>query len=124
MRGTTVEEFEETMFYCFNKVLAEMLGPRVRDEVLRLLSKHKLTQSDFAVGFDNVVRVLMEAFGESARVLVHRTVLELYKEYSQRPDFSYGDLVRDRIELLKLKVMADILKPRHLYSNIDQLYVP
>jgi len=33
-------------------------------------------------------------------------------------------LLRDRIELLKLKVVADILKPRRLYSDIDQLYVP
>lgn len=100
-----------------------MLGRPVRDEVFRLLAKNHLATRDFGERFDDVVTILKNAFGESARIIVYRTVVGLYDEYSQRHDFTYSDMLRERIELLKAKVTSDILKPKHLYSKSDDLYL-
>ncbi len=124
MRTTTLEEFYETILYCFNRTTEEMLGRPVRDEVFQLLGKNRLATRDLGERFDDVVTILRNAFGESARIIVYRTVVGLYEEYSQRHDFTYADMLRERIELLRAKVTSDILKPRHLYSKSDDLYLP
>ena len=59
------------------------------------------TRSEISSRFDNVVEVLTIAFGEGAHVLVFKTVTELYKEYSQRAGFSFGESLRDQIILLR-----------------------
>jgi hypothetical protein len=124
LRATTLEEFHETMLHCFNKTTEEMLGRSVRDEIFQLLGKNHLASRDLGERFDDVVTILKKAFGESARIIVYRTVVGLYDEYSQRHDFTYADMLREKIELLKAKVTSDILKPRHLYSKSDYLYLP
>ncbi len=123
MRVLTVEAFHETMSFCFNSVIQDMFGRPVRDEIFRLLEKNGIRQSEVPLRFDDVVKILTAAFGNSARVIVYKTVVELHREYSQRADFSYEDSLRDRINLLKNKVLADLIKPRHLLSN-DSYYVP
>jgi hypothetical protein len=46
------------------------------------------------------------------------TVTELYKEYSLRTGFTFGESLKDQVALLREKVMSDLLKPRH-YTSID-----
>jgi len=46
--------------------------------------------------------------------MVHRTVVEMFKEYSQRLDFSYTDSLRDRLALLKETVVANHVLPHRL----------
>lgn len=100
-----------------------MLGDAVKDEIFRLLEKKGIQSSDVSLRFDDVVAVLTQAFGASARVIVYKTVVELHREYSLRTDFSYNDSMRDRIGLLKEKVIAELIKPRHLLSA-DSYYIP
>ncbi len=123
MRASTVEIFHETMSYCFNSTLQNMLGGPVRDEIFRLLEKNGIRLPEVPLRFDDVVKVLSAAFGNSARVIIYKTVAELYREYSQRTDFSYEDSLKERISLLKDKALADLIKPRHLLSD-DSFYVP
>ncbi len=125
LRASTVEAFHETISYCFNKVLQEMLGGPVRDELFNLLERSSIHRTDVPVRFNDVIRLLTRAFGASARILIYRTVVELYQEYSQRPDFSYEDELNYQIELLKTKVLADLIRPRHLFTtSIDSYFVP
>src|SRR5713226_5925242 len=83
LRASTVEAFHETISYCFNKVLQEMLGGPVRDELFNLLERSSIHRTDVPVRFNDVIRLLTRAFGASARILIYRTVVELYQEYSQ-----------------------------------------
>ena len=123
MRAPTVETFHETISYCFNLVTQDMLGGPVRDEIFRLLERNGIRRSEVPLRFDDVVKVLTGAFGDSARILIFKVVVELHREYSQRADFPYEDSLRERINLLKEKVLADLIKPRHLYLD-DSFYVP
>ena len=41
-------------------------------------------------------------------------MVEMFKEYSQRLDFSYTDSLRDRLALLKEAVVANHVLPRRL----------
>ncbi len=108
---------------CFVSVVDNMLGPKVREEVLRLLERRGISLGEISGRFDDVVTVLSEAFGNSARVLVYKTVVELYSEYSVRAGFSFYDSLRDQIMFLKERVMSDLLRPKQLLS-IDSFYVP
>lgn len=60
--------------------------------------------------------MLNQAFGTSARSLVHKTAVELYTEYSAWPKFTFYDSHTEQIALLKDKVVSDGLKPRHILS--------
>lgn len=123
MRIGMVETFQATMQECFVSVVETMLGPQVKVEVLGLLERNGIGLREIAARFDDVVNVLTEAFGSSARVLVYKTVVELYSEYSVRPNFGFYDSLRDQVSFLKERVMDELLKPRHLFS-LDSLYVP
>ncbi len=70
-----------------------------------------------------MVGVLTRVFGDSARLLVFKTVTELYKEYSQRAGFTFGESLKDQITLLKERVATDLLKPRHYPSIDDSIYI-
>src|SRR5437899_6741219 len=69
--------------------------------------------------FDDTVTVLTKVLGTSSRVLVHRTVVEMFRQYSQRADFSYQDSLRDRLIVLKEAVLANHLMPRSRHDGID-----
>jgi hypothetical protein len=65
-----------------------------------------------------VIEALTRVFGTSAQVLVYKTVTELYKEYSLRSGFTFGESLKDQVAQLRQKVVNDVLKPRH-YTSID-----
>jgi len=112
------ETFQSTMNQCFATVVEDLFGRTVREETFQLLERNGIKPSEISSRFDNVVEVLTRVFGNSARVLVHMTVTELYKEYSLRTGFAFGESLRDQVALLREKVMSDLLKPRH-YTSID-----
>lgn len=124
MRGSLVETFYETLDYCFDTVVGEMLGTVVRDSVYSLLERNGIQRREFATRFDNVVEVLTKTLGTCSRVIVHRTVTEMYKQYSQRMDFNYEDSLRDHLMLLKEQAVTNHLMPRRRYetSSFDSLY--
>ena len=117
MRSSLVDSFHETLGYCFGKVLLETLGPKVEASVYDLLKRSGIQKEDISNRFDDVVQALMSALGTSSRVIVHRTVVEMFKEYSQRLDFSYTDSLRDRLALLKEAVVANHVLPRRLHED-------
>ena len=123
MRTDIVETFQATMQECFVSVVDNMLGPKVRQEVVRLVERSGISLREISARFDDVVNVLTGAFGTSARVLVYKTVIELHNEYSVRATFGFYDSLRDQIAFLKERVMAELLRPKHLLSN-DSFYVP
>lgn len=117
MRTALVETFQATMQECFVTVVETMLGPQVKVEVIGLLERSGIAPREIAARFDDVVNVLTDAFGSSARVLVYKTVVELYSEYSLRPTFGFYDSLRDQISFLKERVMDELLKPKHLLTH-------
>ncbi len=119
MHTTTVETFHSTLIACFLTTTQNMLGSEVKSEVCRLLERNGIPTRDIAPRFDEVVEILTKVFGQSARVLIYKTVSSLYEEYSLRPGFGFYDSLKDQIALLKEKVVADLLKPKHS-SNIDE----
>ena len=119
MRTTIVETFQSTMNQCFATVVEDILGRTVRAEIFELLRTNGIQASEISSRFDNVVEVLTIAFGEGAHVLVFKTVTELYKDYSQRAGFTFGESLRDQIILLRERVATDLLKPRDNPTIID-----
>jgi hypothetical protein len=108
-----LETFQATLRACFDLVLKNMLGQRAGDGVYDLLEWKGIQRSEISAKFEEVVSVLNQAFGTSARSLVHKTAVELYAEYSAWPNFTFYDSLTDQIALLRNKVVADGLNPRH-----------
>ncbi len=50
---------------------------------------------------------------------MHRTVVEMFRQYSQRADFSYQDSLRDGLIALKEAVVAKHLIPKSRHEGID-----
>jgi len=116
---TKIEEtFQMTVNQCFTTVLEDILGRTVREEIFQLLEKNGIKPSEISSRFDEVIEVLTRVFGASAQLLVYKTVAELYKEYSLRTGFSFGESLRDQVAQLREKVVSDLLKPKH-YTSID-----
>jgi hypothetical protein len=93
-----------------------MLGEKVGDGIYALLERNGIQRSQISEKIDEVVSVLNQAFGTSARVLVHKMAVELYTEYSAWPRFTFYDSLTDQIALLRDKVLSDQLTPRHVLS--------
>jgi len=91
-----------------------MLGPTVRDSVYGLLERSRIPRTEIANRFDEAVDVLVRGLGAASRVLVHRTLVELFGQYSLRLDFSYQDSLRDRLWRLKEQVVDSHIIPRRL----------
>ena len=121
MRTPMLSIFYDTVDSCFNVVVEGMLGRGVRDEVYRLLEEKGIKHPEISNRFDDVVRVLTNAFGQSARVIIYKTVVELHREYSQLAGFPYEESLRDRLVLLKERVVTDHLYPRRL--QIDESWL-
>jgi hypothetical protein len=93
------------------------MGPTVRDVVYDLLSKKGIEQPELSSRFDDVVAILTDSLGASARVIIYRTMTLLCQEYQVRADFTYQDSLRDRMVLLRDRVVADHLYPKHVQRN-------
>jgi hypothetical protein len=117
MRSSLVDIFYESLGYCFGKVLTETLGPNVQTAVYDLLARSGIPREEISSRFDDVVQALTKTLGTSSRVVVHRTLVEMFKEYSQRLDFSYTDSLRDRLALLKEAVVANHVLPRRIHDD-------
>jgi len=93
------------------------MGPTVRDVIYELLGKKGIEQSEISSRFDDVVVILTDSLGASARVIVYRTMTLLCQEYQMRADFNYQDSLRDRMVLLRDRVVVDHLYPKRVQRN-------
>ena len=116
MRAATVTTFHDTVNYCFNSVL-ETMGPSVREVIYGHLNSKGVPASDISVRFDDSVEILTESFGGAARIIVYKTLVELYSQYSMHVDFTYQDSLKDRMIMLKDRVVMDHLIPRRAHRD-------
>ena len=123
MRSDIIETFQGTLLRCFGQTLENLFGRPVREQLMRILAEHKILRSEIGARFDDVARVLNDVFGSSSRLLVFKTVVELYEEYSVRATFGFYDSLKDQIMYLREKVLADIIKPRHSSTIDDSIYI-
>ena len=93
------------------------MGPTVRDVIYDLLSKKGIEQPEISSRFDDIVAILTDSLGASARVIIYRTMTLLCQEYQMRADFNYQDSLKDRMVLLKDRVVADHLYPKRVQRN-------
>ena len=119
MQGSLVESFQETLGRCFASSLRDMLGSTVGESIYGLLERNGIRRTEISNRFDDTVAVLTKALGSSSRVLVHRTVVEMFRQYSQRADFSYQDSLRERLVVLREAVVAQHLLPRVMREGFD-----
>ena len=123
MRSDIIETFQGTLLRCFGQTLENLFGRPVREQLMRILAEHKIPRSEIGARFDDVARILNDVFGSSSRLLVFKTVVELYEEYSVRATFGFYDSLKDQIMYLREKVLADIIKPRHSSTIDDSIYI-
>src|SRR6266566_9185100 len=108
MRTNLISGFQLSVNYWFDLVLQGMGGP-IRDWVYDFLEKKGISREDIPSRFEDVVKILLERLGTSARVIAYRTMVELYKEFSLSADFEYEDSIEDRFVFLKERVLEDSL---------------
>src|SRR5205809_3129868 len=106
LRAALVSTFQDTVSFCFKSTL-ETMGSSVRDVVYDHLRKKGIPESEIPAQFGDVVRVLNESFGGSARVIIYKTLAELYQQYSTRVDFTYQESLRDHMSRLRERVVVD-----------------
>jgi hypothetical protein len=123
LRSDIIETFQATIVQCFSQTLEILFGRPVREQLMRILAEHKIPRSEIGARFDDVARVLTDVFGSSSRLLIFKTVVELYEEYSVRATFGFYDSLRDQILYLRERVLADIIKPRHSPTIDDSIYI-
>ncbi|OLD01825.1 hypothetical protein AUG19_08365 [archaeon 13_1_20CM_2_54_9] len=119
MRTPLLSVFDDAVRSTFESTLQDMLGSAVRGEVEHIPHKKGVSMSDASDRFDDLVVVLMEAFGHSARVIVHKMMLRLYDAYSQRVDFSYQDQLKGKMVLLRQRILSDHLRPKGVSYDSD-----
>jgi hypothetical protein len=113
LRAALVATFHDTVSYCFRLTL-EMMGTSVRDVVYDHLRRKGIAESEIPAQFDDVVKALDESFGGSARVIVYKTLVGLYEQYSIRVDFTYQDSLREHLSMLRERVVVDHILPRRV----------
>jgi len=123
LRSDIIETFQATVVQCFSQTLENLFGRPVREQLMRILAEHKIPRSEIGTRFDDVARVLTDVFGSSSRLLIFKTVVELYEEYSIRATFGFYDSLKDQILYLRERVLADIIKPRHSPTIDDSIYI-
>ena len=126
MRTSTVTTFYETLDYCFETVLGDMLGREVRDTVFGMIERNGIPRREVSARFDDAVAIMVKVLGNCSRVLVLRTIKEMCRQYSQRMEFSYQDSLRDQLMLLKESVVANHLVPRRMLdiASLDEFALP
>jgi hypothetical protein len=119
MRANVVTAFYETLDYCFEQALRDILGSSVENSVFQLLERNKISRKDVSSRFDDVVGVMLKALGTCSRVIVQRTVAEMYKQYSQRINFTYWDSLQEQLTSLRESVVANHLAPKRVWEKIS-----
>jgi len=129
MRTLTAEAFYETVNYCFNRTL-ETMGTSVREAVRDHLHSKGISELEISARFDDVFQVLTDSFGAAARIIIFKTLTELYQQYGTRVDFNYQDPLKEQFQVLQNRVFSDHLLPKkiggqeagafHAYSTIVQ----
>ena len=120
MRTALVTTFHDTVNFCFSSVL-ETMGTSVREVVLERLNSRGIPQTDISTRFDDAVQILEESFGGAARVIVYKTMVELFQQYGMRVDFTYQDPLKDRMVLLRERVIMDHLVPKRAQRDDSAL---
>jgi len=123
LRSDIIETFQGMLVQCFSQTIENLFGRPVKEQLIRILAEHKIPKSEIGARFDDVARVLTDVFGSSSRLLIFKTVVELYEEYSVRATFGFYDSLKDQILYLRERVLADIIKPRHSPTIDDSIYV-
>ena len=123
MRADIIETFQATIVQCFGQTLENLFGRPVREQLMRILAEHKISRAEIGARFDDVAKVLSDVFGSSSRLLIYKTVVGLYEEYSVRANFGFYDSLRDQLLFLRERVLSDILRPRHVPSIDDSIYI-
>src|SRR3989475_9834316 len=118
-----MKTFQGTLVQCFSRTLENLFGRSVKEQLMRVLAEHKIPRSEVGARFDDVAMVLTDVFGSSSRLLIYKTVVELYEAYSVRARFGFYDSLRDQILFLRERVLADIIKPRHSPTVDDSIYI-
>ena len=119
MRASVVSTFYETLDYCFEQALRDILGRSVQGSVYELLERNRIPKKDISSRFNDVAAVLLRFLGTCSRVIVQRTVVEMYKQYSQRINSSYWDSLSDQLTALEGTVVANHLAPRRAWENVS-----
>jgi len=119
MRANVVTAFYETLDYCFEQALKDILGSSVEGSVFELLVRNKIPRQDVSYRFDDVVAVMLKSLGNCSRVIVQRTVAEMYNQYSQRINFTYWDSLKEQLTSLRESVVANHLAPRRVWEKIS-----
>ena len=112
MRTPLVASFDEALNTCFSSALEDILGLPARNVIYQVLEKMGISRADVSLRFDDVVKVLADVFGECSRVIVHRAIVGLFREYSLSVNLTYQDSLRDRLTFLRVRVVEDHLVPR------------
>ena len=119
MRSDVVTTFYETLDYCFEQALRDILGPSVQGSVYELLERNRIRRRDVSNSFKEVVAIMLRSLGTGSRVIVQRTVAEMFKQYSQRLNSSYWDSLQDQLTSLEGSVVANHLAPRRVWENVS-----
>ncbi len=123
MRAPIATLFHETVNICFNAAL-EGMGTTVHHVIYDFLEKKGISRADISMRFDDVVQVLTEAFGASARIIIYKAIVEIHREYSLITNFTYEDSLLDRMTMLKDRVVADHLFPKRAQRTDPFLQTP
>jgi hypothetical protein len=119
LRTAIVATFYETLDYCFEQAVKDILGDAVQASVYGLLERNRIPKKDVANRFNDVVAIMLKTLGACSRVIVQRTVSEMYKQYAQRINFSYEDSLQQQLTILESSVVANHLTPRRAYQNVS-----
>jgi hypothetical protein len=119
LRTAIVSTFYETLDYCFEQAVKDILGDAVQGSVYGLLERNRIPKKDVANRFNDVVAIMLKTLGACSRVIVQRTVSEMYKQYAQRINFSYEDSLQQQLTILESSVVANHLTPRRAYQNVS-----
>ena len=120
LRTALVTTFHDTVNFCFDSIL-ETMGTTVRDVIHGRLTNRGIPPSDISTRFDDMVEILYESFGGAARVIVYKTMVELYQQYSKNVDFTYQDSLKDHMALLRERVVTDHLVPKRVQRDDSSL---
>ena len=119
MRSDVVTTFYETLDYCFEEALRDILGPSVQGSVYELLDRNRIPRRDVSNNFKQVVAIMLKFLGTCSKVIVQRTVAEMFKQYSQRINFTYSDSLLDQLVSLRESVVANHLAPKRAWENVS-----